>query len=53
MIRQSIKPGTKVWHQIAGIGVFKNYTADGDAIIDFGDELIAIPRKDLTEVEEK
>ncbi len=53
MIRESNEPGTMVWHEFAGFGYFKNWTNDGDAIVNFGDEIVAIPREDLTEVEDK
>ncbi len=50
MIRKSIEPGTKVFNEIYGFGIFKKWNYD-DAIIQF-DEYGTKPmlRKSLTEI---
>lgn len=51
MIRKSIKPETKVFNEIYGIGIFKKWTEYGDAIVEFNDLILTLTRKNLTEVE--
>jgi len=56
MIRSSIEPGTTVWNTEFGFGIFKAMARRKDkAIIRFKneEELIVLPRKDLTEIEDE
>lgn len=53
MIRKSIEPGTKVFNEVYGFGVFKGWNDYGDALVKFNEyKLVAIMRKNLTEVED-
>jgi len=60
MISRTIKPGTKVWHEVYSFGVFKKYVSKigisyGFALVRFAEhpEVVSIihPKK-LTEIEE-
>lgn len=53
MIRRNCEPGTKVYHMVSGEGVLRGYTPDNDAIVDFGDEVVATSRVDLIEIVNK
>lgn len=54
MIRKSIEPGTKVWNENYGFGIFKGWNDYGDAISQFNDYITKpMPRRALTEVEDE
>lgn len=53
MIRESIEPGTKVWHGVYGYGRFVYWHTKTEPVIRFDDgSAFILHRKDLTEVEE-
>jgi len=60
MIRKSIEPGTKVFHEVYGFGTFKEWEKFDDdkhfAKIKFDEDhthgLSVVPRKKLTEIDE-
>jgi len=51
MLRRTLPPGSLVFHERAGVGVFRGWADEQNAVVDFGDEVAAIPRKDLVEIE--
>ena len=53
MISKSIAKGTKVWHEIYGLGEFVCYLPDGLAVVQFHDVKCKLRRKDLTEIEDE
>lgn len=52
MIRQSIEPGTKVWHADFGFGIFEKYRTETGAVVKFENYTLILNRKHLTEVED-
>lgn len=56
MIRESIDPGTEVWHEVYGVGKFQSFKkgSKNKCVVKFDNTYpIIVMRKALTEVEDK
>lgn len=51
MISKNITKGAKVWHEVYGAFTFSYYDESGNAVVENGRWLMAIPRKELTEID--